>query len=66
MYRDSLGNTYSHIADSKRGQPHKAKPSAGGERAYGRSKRKGDWRFKVAYRERAHKNWGHRFTRYFD
>jgi hypothetical protein len=64
VYRDSLGNTYAYIHNSKRGQPHRCKPSCGGERAYGRSKRRGVWRFKVSYREGAHRNWGHRFPRF--
>jgi len=50
MYRDSLGNTYTSICCKK--DHHRAKPSSGGTRKYGRSKRAGLWRQKVAYRER--------------
>lgn len=63
MYRDSLGNSYSSIANRKRGAPHTAKASSGGTRKFGRCcKDPSDtWQAKVVWRERLHRKWGHRF-----
>lgn len=62
MYRDCLGNVYKSLPS--RPPQHKAKPSKGGDRKIGRSKRKGEWRSKVKSREATHRAKGHKFTVY--
>jgi hypothetical protein len=59
-YRDSLGNTYSRCINGRAGQPHKAKPSSGGNRKWDKSDM--TWRQKARFREATHRKWGHRFT----
>lgn len=66
MFTDSLGNKYSRVPGAVPTSMHSAKPSKGGKRKYGRSKRKGTgaWVSLVKFRESTHRNRGHKFPTY--